>query len=136
MTAHPKPAPRPCPSCPYRRDVPSGLWDRSEYDRLPSYDGEIAVQALTKEAFSLFQCHQKTGDLCAGWLACHGSDNLLAVRLHTIDPSGYGYTTDVPLWGSGEEARAHGLLDYDSPGATARRMIDRLERKRAARQGG
>nr|WP_280343300.1 DUF6283 family protein [Nocardia neocaledoniensis] len=31
------PAPRPCVSCPYRRDVPSGVWDFGEYEKLRGY---------------------------------------------------------------------------------------------------
>ena len=37
---------RPCPTCPYRRNCPSGLWDASEYARLIDYDGEIGDQAM------------------------------------------------------------------------------------------
>jgi hypothetical protein len=55
----------PCKSCPYRRDVPSGIWHSSEYDKLPQYDGEI-VDQLMKGGQALFDCHQRDGNLCAG----------------------------------------------------------------------
>jgi hypothetical protein len=32
------PAPKPCESCPYRKDVPSGVWSEGEYRKLPQYD--------------------------------------------------------------------------------------------------
>ena len=32
------PAKSPCGSCPYRQDVPSGVWAASEYEKLPAYD--------------------------------------------------------------------------------------------------
>ncbi|MFD7961193.1 DUF6283 family protein [Streptomyces zaomyceticus] len=38
------PAPRPCASCPYRRDVPSGVWSRGDYVKLPLYDGPTWTQ--------------------------------------------------------------------------------------------
>ncbi|MCC9181145.1 DUF6283 family protein [Mycolicibacterium mageritense] len=77
------PAPRPCASCPYRRDAPSGIWDASEYRKLPAYDGEAQDQPL-----NLFVCHQTNGDdpnarLCGGWVACHGGE-LMALRLAVI----------------------------------------------------
>lgn len=34
MNEYEEPSPRLCESCPYRRDVPSGIWDRSEYAKL------------------------------------------------------------------------------------------------------
>lgn len=34
----------PCHSCPYRRDVPSGVWATEEYDKLLPYDADTASQ--------------------------------------------------------------------------------------------
>nr|WP_239003987.1 DUF6283 family protein [Nocardia panacis] len=64
------PAPRPCASCPYRRDVPSGIWHESEYNKLRSYDLDTAYQPT-----ALFECHQTEPDtpaarMCAGWVGC------------------------------------------------------------------
>lgn len=74
------PAPQPCASCPYRRDVASGIWAAEEYAKLPAYDTDTPFQPA-----NLFLCHQTSaGDprarVCAGWVGCHGSD-LLALRL-------------------------------------------------------
>lgn len=33
MTGPLRPRPRPCRSCPYRRDCPSGVWAAETYDR-------------------------------------------------------------------------------------------------------
>lgn len=120
----------PCKSCPYRRDVPSGLWSADEYVKLPKYDGEIVSQALAGVG-GLFMCHQRDGNLCAGWLAAHGPENLLALRLHSaeIKPEVWAYTTAVPVFGSGAQAAAHGMADIERPGPRARRMIARLARK-------
>lgn len=117
----------PCGSCPYRRDVPSGIWERVEYDKLPKYDGEIIDQMMA-DATGLFLCHQQDGNLCAGWLACHRSDNLAAMRLHAaeVDPMVWSYETACPLWSSGAEARAHGIKDIAEPSAAARKKIDGL----------
>ena len=116
----------PCGSCPYRRDVPSGIWGRSEYDKLLRYDGPTWAQSIAP-----FLCHQRDGNLCAGWLACHNPRELLALRFpHTIDPSVYDYKTDVPVFASGAEARAHGLQEIQQPSVKAEKMIAGLVRKR------
>jgi Family of unknown function (DUF6283) len=117
---------KPCGSCPYRRDVPSGLWSAEEYDKLPDYDGEMWMQP-----HQLFLCHQQDGCLCGGWLLAHGVDNLVALRLHahTLDPSVWSYASDVPCFASGAEAAAHGKAEIDNPSPAALRMIDGLVRK-------
>jgi hypothetical protein len=120
----------PCKSCPYRQDVPSGVWDATEYDKLPAYDGEILHQLLSGGE-ALFYCHQQDGHLCAGWVGCHGASNLLAFRFHAerIDDSVWGYVSPVPVFASGQEACDHGKAEIDNPGEAAHRMIDRLVRK-------
>lgn len=119
----------PCKSCPYRQDVPSAVWAAEEYEKLPAYDGEIAAQVV-KGAFGLFLCHQRNNALCSGWLACHGPDNLLAMRLHhaNVDPATFEYETDVPVFSSGEEAATHGMRDIAEPSAAAHRVMGRLVR--------
>jgi hypothetical protein len=110
----------PCGSCPYRKDVPSGLWAREEYDKLSRYDGQTWEQSQ-----AIFMCHQRDGRLCGGWLACHGPGELLALRLHAreLDSGVFDYETDVPVFLSGAEARAHGIRDIKSPKPMARKMI-------------
>jgi len=125
-------APRPCASCPYRQDAPSGLWEQHEYDKLPDYDGEIWEQALAK-AVGLFMCHQKDGHLCAGWVAAHGQDNLLALRMHPVDLSVWTYETDVAVFTSGKQARDHGMRDIAKPGPKARRLMAKLAEKGKAK---
>lgn len=117
--------PVPCGSCPYRKDVPSGVWDRSEYKKLPLYDGPTWVQAP-----ELFLCHQRDGNLCGGWLACHGPQDLLALRFHyrEVDPSVFSYSTEVPVFASGAAAAAHGIKQIKAPGIRARKMSAGLVR--------
>lgn len=130
----------PCASCPYRRDVPSGVWEAIEYDKLPAYDGEISDQ-LFANAAGLFYCHQQNGKLCAGWLGCHGPHNLLAVRIASfwgdgkepLDPAVFTYESPVPLFQSGAAAAAHGKRAILRPGPKARRVVGQLVRKRAKR---
>lgn len=121
----PKVANIPCGSCPYRCDVPSGIWDWSEYQKLLDYDGPTMGQSP-----ALFFCHQKDGHLCAGWLACHDTDHLLALRSHPVDPGAYGYESPVPVFPSGAAACAHGLKNIEQPDKLARRMITKLARKK------
>ncbi len=121
----------PCKSCPYRRDVPSGLWAKEEYEKLKVYDGDTGEQ-LEKKAFAVFDCHQRDGQMCAGWIATHDPKHLLALRLSKtrINPSVYDYSSPVPCFSSGEEAAKHGMRDIKRPRAAARNAINRLSRKR------
>jgi len=43
----------PCQSCPYRRDVPSGIWAHEEYEKILDYDNETGHQPM-----KVFMCHQ------------------------------------------------------------------------------
>lgn len=123
MTQLPAPPKTPCGSCPYRRDVPSGIWDRSEYEKLPGYDGETWEQS-----FGLFMCHQKDGCLCGGWLLTHDRNHLMALRLNPVDPSVWDYASEVEVFNSGQEAHDHGVRDLDRPGPDAQRKIAGLQR--------
>lgn len=131
------PAPRPCESCPYRRDVPSGIWDRSEYEKLRAYDEDTGSQPL-----GLFQCHQNDGDsekarMCAGWVGVHGGE-LLALRLAAVTgaatpeavQAAYAYVSPVPLFNSGNEAADHGQTEITAPSEDAQRAIDKITRTR------
>lgn len=124
----------PCPSCPYRRDVPSGIWAASEYEKLPLYDGTTGEQAV-KGAFQLFDCHQTDGHLCAGWVGCHDMEESLAVRFHhrEVDPSVYTYVSPVPLFASGAEAAEHGMRDLEDPSPDARAAQSKITRVRRLR---
>ena len=130
-----RPRARPCTTCPYRRDVPSGIWHPDEYAKLPGYDGDVPEQAGAG-AFGVFLCHQKDGHLCAGWVGCHDMANNLAVRMSHRDldiDAVLGYVSPVPLFASGAEAAAHGMREIGSPGAGARSAVDSLLRLRARR---
>jgi len=127
------PAPKPCASCPYRRDVPSGIWQPEEYAKLPAFDADTALQPP-----NLFLCHQTDAEdprarLCAGWVGCHG-DELLALRLAVVqgrvDGSVFDYETDVPLHPSGAAAAAHGLAEVGSPSPAAVAAGVKIARKR------
>lgn len=124
-----EPAPSPCGSCPYRRDVPSGVWDGSEYEKLPAYD-----QPTGEQPIAVFMCHRQDGRACAGWVAVHDMDESLALRLAcatgTItDPEAFReYRTSTPTWRSGAEAAAHGLAEIENPGSEARRLGVKLRR--------
>ncbi|WP_438453364.1 DUF6283 family protein [Streptomyces asiaticus] len=131
------PAPRPCNSCPYRRDAPSGIWAQEEYDKLRRYDAPTPDQPQ-----ALFQCHQADGDsdarrICAGWAGCHGG-HLLALRIAVlegrIEASTYRaaseYVSPVPLFASGREAAAHGQAGIDHPSDEADRLIAKISRVR------
>lgn len=127
------PAPHPCGSCPYRRDVPGGVWDEEEYAKLPTYDGQTFEQDP-----SVFTCHQQDGRLCAGWVGCHDMSESIGLRVGVVLGAitedvldvVLDYETTTPLFSSGAEAAAHGRAELEAPGAKARRTIDKLERRR------
>lgn len=132
------PAPRPCGSCPYRQDVPSGVWSKSEYDKLPEYDLPTIEQPT-----SVFLCHQQDRDssgirACGGWAACHDGDELFALRLAgamqtmTLEAilATRAYVSPVPVFASGEEAAEHGMAEISWPGEEARKLMDKIQRVR------
>jgi len=130
MTERAKPRPKPCDSCPYRRDVPSGLWAESEYVKLPEYDGPTHEQPI-----AVFHCHQADGTVCAGW-AHHADINTLALRLnwrHVDVRAICAYQSPVPLFASGAEAAEHGIKDIEEPGEEARAMVAKLMQLRERR---
>ena len=71
----------PCPACPYKKSVPSGIWDGSEYKKIVAYDLPTGQQPT-----AIFLCHENHGGICTGWVQCHSRRPhefaLLALRLH------------------------------------------------------
>ena len=139
-----EPAPRPCESCPYRRDVPSGVWAPEEYAKLLLYDLETSHQPI-----GLFMCHQGNERVCGGWAACHGAQaaedrrhELLSLRMagHLFGIPWKtmvkirNYVSPVPLFSSGREAAKHGLKDLENPSDEAIglqwKIEDNLDRRK------
>lgn len=127
------PAPRPCASCPYQRDVPSQIWDQTEYAKLPGYDGETWEQSPL-----VFYCHQFSPEtirarMCAGWVGVHDARELLALRLALIEGRisdatfdlAANYVSPVPLFRSGAEAAKHGTASVN-PSSAAQMLIAKI----------
>jgi hypothetical protein len=125
------PGKAPCGTCPYRADVPAGIWSADEYAKLPTYDGEPVDQVLNG-GLGLFYCHQQDGRLCAGWVGCHNSGQFMALRLHAaqVAPEAFTYVSPVPLFSSGAAAAKHGLSGVAKPDARAQTAIKKLLRQR------
>lgn len=117
-----------CRSCPYRRDVPSGVWSPDEYAKLPPYDAPTGEQP-----FAAFACHATPALACHGWAVVHSArghaHDLLALRLYA--PGEPIPAARVPLFSSGAEAAAHGLRDVECPGEDARAAVALLMDKHA-----
>ena len=132
------PKPYPCASCPYRRDVPPGVWAPQEYDKLPAYDRPTAYQPP-----NVFACHQDDDHICSGWAGAHDAPNLLGLRIGVgvglLTREAYedtiAYESPVPLFDSGTQASAHGLSGIDAPPESARRVVGKIARRRARRGG-
>jgi hypothetical protein len=135
----PMPAAAPCGSCPYRTDVPSGIWAREEYEKLPAYDQSTGLQPV-----GVFLCHQIDGRICAGWAGCHDMAHSLGVRIALLegrlDPEQadalHTYTTTTELHPSGRAAADHGLAEMGDPSPAARRAASRILTRRRARPTG
>jgi hypothetical protein len=132
------PAPSPCTFCPYRRDVPSGVWSEDEYAKLAEYDGPTWGQPG-----KVFRCHvhnrdSERGTACGGWAGCHDGDELMALRFGTVTgeitvetaEAIRDYVSPVPLFASGAEAAAHGMREIHNPGPEAREAIRKIDRIR------
>jgi hypothetical protein len=124
--------PKPCGSCPYRRDVPAGVWAPEEYSKLREFDRPTGDQPL-----SLFMCHTSPNALCAGWVGCHEKrrgHELIALTLGVltgrVDPAVRRFVTRVPLFKSGTAAAEHGLSGVQRPSLAARGVVDKLTRAR------
>jgi len=133
------PAKSPCDVCPYRVDVPSGVWEAGEYAKLPGYDLDTALQPA-----GVFMCHEKNGNVCAGWAGCHGSQSgardllslrfgmLLGVSAEVVEAI-YAYRSPVGLFASGAAAAEHGMREVDAPRDEAVEAMEKLGRKRELR---
>jgi Family of unknown function (DUF6283) len=111
-----------CTACPYRRDVPSGVWAAKEYDKLADYDAPIGEQPV-----GAFMCHATPEVFCHGWAVVQdrqSNGHVLALRLdppeNDIPPEG------VPLFSSGTEAAEHGKRDIENPSEEAKAIAQRL----------
>lgn len=124
------PAANPCGSCPYRVDVPSGIWVLDEYLKLIEYDKETPFQP-----HGIFLCHRQDGRVCAGWCAAHDMEHSLAIRVGYSDgrldsktfDAIVGYQTSTEVFGSGAEAAQHGIARINNPDAAAKRVMAKME---------
>ena len=124
----------PCETCPYRRDVPSGVWSADEYEKLLAYDNCTYGQPP-----GVFYCHISPNFVCTGWAQVHAahprrSYELLSLRLAESlsgDMLKKIPAPTVPLFESGAEAAAHGLRDIERPSREAIQAIRKVAARRA-----
>ena len=117
---------QPCTACPYRCDVPSGIWSYEEYEKLRGYDEPTGDQPL-----ATFHCHATPEHLCHGWAVVHTSRghefDLLALRFWPVE--GPIPEPGVALFPSGNEAADHGQMEIATPSSEATETVERLTRK-------
>lgn len=122
-------APRPCSTCPYRRDTPPGIWHPDEYERLADFDDVDADGVLPT---STFRCHQQTATgvptACRGWLTVHADSVAVRVAVVTGQVTIDQVRAPVPvdLYASGAEARDAGLAGVADPSPEALQAIASL----------
>lgn len=113
-----------CSSCPYRCDVPSGVWASATYDMLIPYDEPTQYQPIGP-----FMCHATPDHYCHGWAVVGQSQprdhHLLALRMFPPD-DGVIPEARTPLFGSHTEAAEHGKREVDNPSDEAKELANRL----------
>jgi hypothetical protein len=121
----------PCNTCPYRKDTPSGIWDREEYNKLPAWDGT----EMHEMNIALFLCHSANlaGNkaVCRGWLEVHCENkgvrlNMMSGRITVPCTT----PTTAELYESGAAARRAGLRGVRKPSKKANVVINKLARAR------
>jgi uncharacterized protein DUF6283 len=118
----------PCSTCPYRTDVPAGIWAFETYEMLRPYDAPTGEQP-----YAPFGCHSTPSQYCHGWAVTHNSRGhafeLLALRLHA--PEAEIPKSEVIFFGSGNEAADHGQAELEEPSIEARLAVEKLQRRHA-----
>ncbi len=129
---------RPCSSCPYRTDVPPGIWAPGEYEKILVFDLPTVSQPQ-----SVFVCHSDPEKACSGWATCHenrGHENeLLALRLLALRPSRAAELPehDVKVFPSAKVAALHGLSGVEDPppeAVVAMAKVTRLHARKKVRE--
>ena len=120
-----------CSACPYRKDVPSGVWDHAEYEKLRPYDAETWEQPS-----AAFMCHATPDFYCHGWAVVHTSRDhqydLLALRFRPCEipePS-------TEFFETADEAADWGQELADAPPDEAIATIEKLTKQHARLQRG
>src|SRR4029077_4861673 len=120
-----------CSACPYRKDVPSGVWDHAEYEKLRPYDAETWEQPA-----AAFMCHATPDFYCHGWAVVHTSRDhrydLLALRFRPCEipePSTEFFETATEAADWGQELA-------DEPPVEAVAAIEKLTKQHARLQRG
>lgn len=123
---------KPCSACPYRRDVPSGVWINDEYDKLRPYDNPTHAQP-----FEGFACHATPEYFCHGWAVVHSNRGhehmLLSLRVVEATQGHPVVIPDavVPLFGSAAQAADYGQRDVMTPSPAAGVVANKLVRQHA-----
>lgn len=121
-------AKNPCATCPYRKDVPSGVWSHEDYEKLRKYDD---APMPTGENLGVFLCHNTSvagcNIACKGWLIVH--DDSIAVRLAFVRGQiciGDLKPPGMPLHESGAAAADFGQKQISRPNRKARSLVAKL----------
>jgi len=128
MTSEHRVRSQPCEFCPYREDVPSGVWAAHEYEKLVEYDKPTYDQPPMP-----FGCHATPEFYCHGWAVCHSNRGhafaLLALRFVEMSTGAEVEIPEpaVPLFESGADAAFHGMADIERPSEEAVAAYDKLQ---------
>lgn len=116
--------PNPCSTCPYRRDVPSGIWDREEYEKLPQWDHEMAFAGT-------FLCHTDPAAICRGWMEVHERNMSVRLAMFRVEwTEANRKPTKIPLYRSGLAAMRAGLRALARPSGDAKKAITSILERR------
>lgn len=120
----------PCASCPYRTDVPPGIWAPEEYEKLLAFDRVTVWQPQ-----AVFLCHSDQEKACSGWATCHErrpGRELLALRIGRFEElPEHG----VEIFQSAKLAALHGLGGVERPSPEAIEAMSKMTRARVRLAG-
>ena len=113
--------PNPCNTCPYRKDTPSGIWDKSEYDKLPQWDNQYCMAGT-------FLCHNGNREyICRGWAEVHHRNMSVRLACFNVEwDETNSKPTKIKLYRTGAEARRAGLRKINNPDDKAKAVIVKL----------
>jgi hypothetical protein len=110
----------PCPSCPYRRDAPRGLWHRSEFENLLKQDADSLFGGT-------FRCHEfnkqpkEEHRPCAGWMLDQKKRGVPSIQLRLM------LTRNPEAVKCFNKAKPNGVPLFDSIEEMCRANIERIK---------
>jgi hypothetical protein len=86
------------------------------------------MEQVANGGLNVFGCHYNNGNLCRGWIDCHGAGNLLALKLADCITPEMFTEPKAEVYESGAAVLAANLPHMDNPAPDALAMVEMLKR--------